>query len=127
MSEENNNEQEQIHLPDSIFLNPSEYKTTSTIESLNELIPKEERVEVTDFLHILLSSLRDMSACPLHSFEKAYPPKLRKKPYSREEIRRMKKRDNLPIDEKIFIQRLKEKISKIPDFSESYDYLLKND
>ena len=118
---------DQIILPEQILQGPVEFKTTATIEPLNDAIPKEKQIDVTDFLHILLSSLKDMSARPSLSFEKACPPILRKKAFSRDEIRRIKKKqDNLPFDENSFVEELKKKISAIPNFSKSYDDLLTN-
>lgn len=119
---------DQFFFPDEILKDPVEFKTTLTFERQTDIIPKEKQIDVTDFLHILLSSLKDMSARPTISCEKACPTVLRKKAFSRDEIRRIKQRsDNSSFDENSFIEELKKKISAIPNFTENYDYLLKSE
>lgn len=133
MSElENNKSNNQVEstedlCTESIFQGPSEFKTTATVGPPFFIIEKEKQVNITDFLHILLSSFKDLTAIPTSSCEKAYPPLLRKA-FSRDEIRRIKKQSEVFSQNKdLSIEELKKKISMIPDFSSKYDYLLKED
>ena len=105
-------------------LNAADIKATPSPNQRQSFIPPDSQIQVSTFVDLMLNSLKELNTRPTVSCENSYPATLRKKAYSKKEMRKIMKRQTSDKLEDKFIEKLKGNIANIPNFEKNYDYLL---
>lgn len=105
-------------------LNAVDIKATPSPNQRQPFILPDSQIQVSTFIDLILDSLKELNTRPTVSCENSYPAALRKKAYSKKEMRKIMKWQTSDKLEDKFIEKLKSNIANIPNFEKNYDYLL---